>query len=114
MKSIFTKSVSFAVTALIALSSATECTRKLESPSQIESLPTFSSEVSSYLSRNMDQQTWDALGDTSDAYGYSFKQAIFSGCQNTDSGVGVYAGSPDSYSAFSEFFDKIIDQYHDV
>lgn len=62
----------------------------------------------------MDKKTWDNLGDKSDSYGYSFKQSIFSGCQNPDSGVGVYAGSPDSYSAFSEFFDKVVEQYHDV
>lgn len=40
-----------------------------------------------------------------DKYGFSFKQAIFSGCKNTDSGIGVYAGSDDSYSVFEDFFD---------
>jgi len=41
-------------------------------------------------------------------------QAIFSGCQNTDSGVGVYAGSHDSYYAFADFMDKIVETYHGV
>jgi len=37
---------------------------------------------------------------------------VFSGCQNVDSGIGVYAGSPDSYVAFSDFFDRIVQEYH--
>ena len=30
---------------------------------------------------------------------------ILSGCQNVDSGIGVYAGSHDSYTTFEELFD---------
>jgi hypothetical protein len=37
---------------------------------------------------------------------------ILSGCQNVDSGIGVYAGSHDSYITFSELFDKVIEDYH--
>ena len=37
-----------------------------------------------------------------------------SGCQNTDSGIGVYAGSPDSYLAFKELFTPIIEEYHKI
>ena len=47
-----------------------------------------------------------------DKEGYSFKEAIFSGSKNTDSGIGVYAGSHDSYSTFSPLLDKIIEEYH--
>lgn len=47
-----------------------------------------------------------------DKHGFSFKEAIFSGCQNTDSGIGVYAGSHDSYEKFSDFFDLIVQDYH--
>ena len=49
-----------------------------------------------------------------DKSGFSFKQCIFSGCQNVDSGVGVYAGSHDSYITFVDFFDKIVEAYHGV
>ena len=49
---------------------------------------------------------------TKDAYNFTFKQAIFSGCQNTDSGIGVYAGSHDSYHVFAPLLDKIIEDYH--
>ena len=34
---------------------------------------------------------------------------ILSGCQNTDSGIGCYAGSHDSYTTFSDLFDKVIE-----
>ena len=37
---------------------------------------------------------------------------ILSGCQNIDSGIGVYAGSHDSYYTFGDLFDKIILDYH--
>ena len=49
-----------------------------------------------------------------DKHGFSFKAAILSGCQNTDSGVGVYAGSHDSYYSFKDFMDKIVESYHGV
>jgi hypothetical protein len=53
---------------------------------------------------------------TADVEGFdaAAKAAILSGCQNTDSGVGVYAGSHDSYYAFQDFMDKIIESYHGV
>ena len=37
---------------------------------------------------------------------------ILSGCQNVDSGIGVYAGSHDSYYTFAELFDQVILDYH--
>jgi len=37
-----------------------------------------------------------------------------SGCKNTDSEIGVYAGSPDSYLAFKELFTPIIEEYHKI
>jgi len=55
---------------------------------------------------------WDKLKDKEDKYGFTFKQAIFSGSKWTESGVGVYAGSHDSFYAFAPLFDKVIEQYH--
>ena len=37
---------------------------------------------------------------------------ILSGVQNVDSGIGIYAGSHDTYTSFSDIFDKIIEDYH--
>jgi len=44
--------------------------------------------------------------------GVSFKTCIFSGIKNQDSGIGVYAGSHDSYNTFSKLFDQVILNYH--
>lgn len=37
---------------------------------------------------------------------------ILSGCVNTDSGIGVYAGSHEAYRVFAPLMDKIIEDYH--
>ena len=37
---------------------------------------------------------------------------VLSGAQNVDSGIGLYAGSHDSYTTFAELFDKVIEDYH--
>jgi hypothetical protein len=60
----------------------------------------------------MTEEVWNQLKDEKDAFGYSFKEAILSGCQNTDSGIGVYAGSPDSYAKFSPLFTPLLEHYH--
>jgi creatine kinase/arginine kinase len=72
----------------------------------------FPAGTTSLLSKNLTRGVWDQLKDARDAQGVSFKQGILSGCQNVDSGIGVYAGSHDSYSTFSALFDPIIEQYH--
>ena len=97
----------------------TLCTSELKSPEDIKYFPMFDdhgdkkSHHVSLLEKNMYWSTWSDLEDKRDMYGFTFKQAIFSGCQNPDSGVGVYAGSPDSYTTFDALFDKIIGEYHD-
>lgn len=35
-----------------------------------------------------------------------------SGCQNVDSGIGIYAGSHAAYTEFGNIFDNIIEDYH--
>ena len=93
--------------------SAIECNSSLQSPDQIgDDMPTFPKGTNSYLSRHLNEDVWNKLKDKSDSYGFTFKQAIFSGCKNTDSGVGMYAGSPDSYPTFSPLFKPVIDEYH--
>lgn len=62
----------------------------------------------SLLSKYCTKEVWIANKKKKDAFGFSFKQAIFSGCKNIDSGIGVYAGSHDSYKAFAQLFDPII------
>ena len=107
------KSVIAAGIGQAALIAATECGPHLNSPDDITSFPTYPEGTDSYLSRNLTGSIWDEYADKKDSYGFSFKQAIFSGCKNPDSGVGVYAGSPDTYEAFYRFFRPVINQYHE-
>ena len=66
----------------------------------------------SLLKKHLTSDVWQSLHDKQDAHGFTFKQAVFSGCKNLDSGVGVYAGSHDSYKVFADLFDPIIKSYH--
>jgi len=47
----------------------------------------------SLLSKYLTKEMWLANKKKKDSFGFSFKQVIFSGCKNVDSGIGVYAGS---------------------
>merc|ERR1719223_1268738 len=78
----------------------------------ITGLPHFPTGTKSLLSKCLTPDVWEACKDRRGKYGFSFKQAIFSGAKWTNSGVGIYAGSHDSYYAFSPLFDKVIKQYH--
>lgn len=66
----------------------------------------------SLLSKYCTKEVWARNKLKRDKVGFSFKQAVLSGCRNTDSSIGVYAGSHDSYHAFKEIFDPIIEAYH--
>ena len=85
---------------------------QLTKPEDIVEFPTFPDGTKSLLMKHLSRQIWNQLKDKKDKYGFTFRQAIFSGCKNTDSGIGCYAGSHDSYNAFAPFFDKIVEDYH--
>merc|ERR1740130_1133583 len=84
----------------------------LEGPESITGMPFFPTGTKSLLSKCLTQDVWEQCKDRRDKFGFTFRQAIFSGSKWTNSGVGVYAGSHDSYYAFAPFFDKIIESYH--
>ena len=77
-----------------------------------DGLPQFPDGTTSLCSKYLDAKIWNKYKNKKDKHGFSFKQCIFSGAQNVDSGIGVYAGSHDSYKTFKDYFDKIIDDYH--
>lgn len=64
------------------------------------------------LAQFLTEDVWNELKDKQDKHGYTLKQLINSGVVNKDSGIGVYAGSPDSYETFAPLLDKIIEKYH--
>ena len=81
----------------------------LRSVDDLTGFPTFPEGTTSLLSQNLTRDIWNQLKDSFDSCGFSFRAAILSGCQNVDSGIGVYAGSHDSYTAFAPLMDKIIE-----
>jgi creatine kinase/arginine kinase len=84
----------------------------LNDPSEITGMPYFPTGTKSLLSKCLTPQIWEQCKDRRDKFGFTFRQCIFSGSKWTNSGVGVYAGSHDSYYAFAPFMDKIIESYH--
>ena len=89
-----------------------KCGSHLKKPEDLSGFPVFPADTKSLLSKNLTKEIWDQLKDKKDAHNFDFRSAILSGCQNVDSGIGVYAGSHDSYTAFAPLMDKIIEQYH--
>jgi arginine kinase len=93
-------------------SGRTTCGTQLKTPEDLTGFPKFPADCKSLVSKHLTKDIWDSYHNKSDAAGVSFKTCVFSGCQNVDSGIGCYAGSEDSYKTFSNFFDKIIQEYH--
>ncbi len=74
--------------------------------------PNFPSDCSSLLSKHLSKEVYDKLKDKKSANGFSLDDAIRSGVENPDSGIGVYAGDEESYELFSPLLDPIIKEYH--
>ena len=84
----------------------------MKGPEDLIGFPIFPVGTKSLLKKYLSKEIWNELKSKHDKVGFSFQSAIFSGCKNTDSGIGVYAGSHDTYHAFASLFDKIIEEYH--
>ena len=76
------------------------------------SKPRFPPDCRSLLCKCLTDQVWELCKNRQDKFGYTFQDIIRSGIKNLDSGVGVYAGSADSYVVFAPLFDKVIQEYH--
>ena len=72
----------------------------------------FPAGTKSSVSRHLTKAVWEEYHDQKDSAGVSFKTCVFSGIKNLDSGIGVYAGSHDSYTKFNKLFDAVIEEYH--
>jgi hypothetical protein len=90
----------------------THCGPWLKSIDDLTDFPLFPESTKSILSKVLTQEIWDEYKDQKDDAGVPFKVCILSGCQNVDSGVGVYAGSHSSYTKFNKLFDPVIEIYH--
>ena len=93
-----------------------DATKKVASYNTPEDLKDFDklfpAGTNSALSRNLTKEIWEEYKDQKDEAGVSFKTCIFSGVKNLDSGIGLYAGSHNSYTKFEKLFDKVVEEYH--
>jgi creatine kinase/arginine kinase len=89
-----------------------KCGPHLKKPADLTGFPEFPQGTKSLLSKYLSPDIWNKYNGKSDKAGVSFEQMILSGCQNIDSGIGIYAGSHDSYQTFEGIFDQIIQDYH--
>jgi len=74
--------------------------------------PNFPKDCTSLLSKYLTPEIFEALKEKRTANGFTLSQAINSGVENSDSGIGVYAGDEESYRLFAPLFDAIIKEYH--
>jgi len=68
----------------------------------------------SLLKKNLTPSVFNKLKNLRTKFGGSLADCIRSGCENTDSGVGVYACDPDGYTVFAPLLDNVIKDYHKV
>ncbi|MEE8588645.1 MAG: phosphagen kinase [Sulfurimonadaceae bacterium] len=79
---------------------------------KIDAFPTFPQECKSLLCKHLSKEVFEALKERETGNGFTLQQAINSGVENLDSGIGVYAGDEESYETFAPLFDPIIQEYH--
>ena len=74
--------------------------------------PNLPKECKSMLCKHLSRDVFEVLKDKRTANGFRLEDAINSGVENIDSGIGVYAGDEESYRLFAPLFDPIIEEYH--
>mgnify|MGYP006093354077 CR=1 FL=1 len=84
----------------------------LKKVEDLTGFPVFPAGNKSLLCKFLTKDIYNKYKGKKDKAGVSFEQMILSGSQNIDSGIGLYAGSHDSYTTFSDLFDKVIEEYH--
>jgi creatine kinase/arginine kinase len=78
----------------------------------MQNYPKFSKDNSSLLAKYLKKEVFEQLKSLKTPSGFTLEQAIKSGIDNPDSGIGVYAGDLESYKIFEALFNPIIEDYH--
>lgn len=68
----------------------------------------------SLLYKHLTADKVSELKDKKTSVGGTLADCIRSGCENTDSGVGIYACDPEGYTVFAPILDEVIKDYHKV
>jgi len=66
------------------------------------------------LKKHLTQAAYDACKDLKTKFNGTLADCIRSGCENPDSGVGIYACDPEGYTTFAPVLDEVIKDYHQV
>lgn len=66
----------------------------------------------SLMEKHFTEEVKKKLKGVKTKHGFTADDAVRSGVENPDSGVGVYAGDEDSYVLLAPLFDPIIEEYH--
>lgn len=69
-------------------------------------------ESKSLLAKYLTPNLFNKLKDKTTTDGFTLRDAINSGVENPDSGIGAYVGDEESYELFAALFDPIIEEYH--
>lgn len=78
----------------------------------MSNFPNFPENCSSLLCKHLNKEVYNELKDKQTSNGFTLDNAIASGVENIDSGIGVYAGDLESYTLFAKLFDPVIKTYH--
>jgi len=70
-----------------------QCGSHLASSDALNGFPVFPPGTKSLLCKFLSRDVWDKYNSQKDDFGFPFIDAIYSGCKNVDSGIGIYAGS---------------------
>lgn len=66
----------------------------------------------SLVKKYLTPEVFNKLKTKKTSYGMSLLDCVRSAFENPDSGVGIYAADPESYTLFADIFDPIVDDYH--
>ncbi|CAH1183675.1 unnamed protein product [Phaedon cochleariae] len=71
------------------------------------------SDSKSLVKKYLTLDVFDKLKIKKTSFGSSLLDCIQSGMENPDSGIGIYAADPETYTLFADIFDPIIQDYHE-
>jgi len=70
-------------------------------------------ESKSLVKKYLTQEVYDQLkGQSTPSFNSTLLDVVQSGCENLDSGVGIYAPDAEAYKVFGALFNPIIEDYH--
>ena len=83
----------------------------LEKHTELVNYVVFNEDCSSLLAKHLSYEIWNKYAGQKDYAGISFERNIFEGCSNPTHPLGVRPSGQDSYYAFRDLYDAIINEY---